>query len=65
MKYRFVRALSGAILGLLALAAAADEAAYRVMFLGDVHYDAGEYHPGEKAKASSRRTVKMWKKASP
>ena len=65
MKYRFIRALSGAFLGLLALTAAADETAYRAMFLGDVHYDAAEYHPGEKAKASSRRTVKMWKKASP
>ncbi len=65
MKYRSMRALFGFFLGLLTLAAAADETAYRAMFLGDVHYDAEEYHPGEQAKASSRRTVKMWKKASP
>ena len=65
MKYRFVRVLFGAFLGLLTLAAAADEAAYRAMFLGDVHYDAKEYHPGYTKKKAFKRNVTMWKSATP
>ena len=64
MKYRFMRALFGAFLGLLTIAAAADETAYRAMFLGDVHYDAKEYHPDYRTKAF-KRNVAMWKSATP
>ena len=44
MKNRFKQVLFGVFLGLLTLASA-DDAAYGVMFLGDIHWDAKEYHP--------------------
>ena len=59
-----LKLLCGAILGVLALVAAADETAYRAMFLGDVHYDAKEYHPDYKVKSSFKRNLTMWEGAS-
>ena len=64
MKYRLKRALFGFFIGLLTLVSAADEAAYRAMFLGDVHYDAKEYHTNYRTKAF-KRNVAMWKNATP
>ena len=63
MKYRFKR-LFVAFLGLLALVSTADETAYRAMFLGDIHYDAKEYHPDYKVKSSFKRNLTMWEGAS-
>ena len=63
MKHGLKRSLFGVFLGLLTLAAAADEA-YRAMFLGDIHYDAIEYHPDYKVKSSFKRNLTMWEGAS-
>ena len=63
MKHWFERSLFGVFLGLLTLVAAADEA-YRAMFLGDIHYDAREYHPDYKVKSSFKRNLTMWEGAS-
>ena len=62
MKFRF--ALVWFVLCFIFVsAAAADGDAYRVMFLGDVHYDAREYHP-EYNTPAFKRNVTMWQGAS-
>ena len=65
MKHRFTWVLFGVFFLLLSVVSAAEDGAYRVMFLGDVHYDALEYHPGYKNKKAFKRNVTMWKSASP
>ena len=64
MKECFKHVLFGAFLGLLTLVSAADETTYRAMFLGDIHYDAKEYHPDYKVKSSFKRNLTMWEGAS-
>ena len=64
MKQGFKLVLLGVFLGLLTVVSAADETAYRVMFLGDVHYDAKEYHPDYKVRSSFKRNLTMWEGAS-
>ena len=46
--------------GVLALLCAAEDAGDRVLFLGDVHYDAREYHPNYKNRAGLKRNLEMW-----
>ena len=63
MKFRFARARFVLFFVFLSAVAAADGGAYRVMFLGDVHYDAAEYHPAYKTP-SFKRNIAMWQGAS-
>ena len=66
MKHRFAFFLFGVFFFFLSVVSAAEIGAYRVMFLGDVHYDALEYHHiGYKKKSAFKRNVTMWKSASP
>ena len=65
MKHRFALVWFGVFFLFLAVVSAAEDGAYRVMFLGDVHYDALEYHPGYRKKKAFKRNVTMWKSASP
>ena len=66
MKHRFAWFLFGGFFLFLAVVSAAEDGAYRVMFLGDVHYDAQEYHQvGYRKKKAFKRNVTMWKSASP
>ena len=60
----FKCSVSAVLLGLLTAVAAADDSAYRVMLLGDIHYDAKEYHPDYKVKSSFKRNLTMWQGAS-
>ena len=46
--------------GVLAALCAAEEAGDRVLFLGDVHYDAKEYHPDYKNRSGFKRNLEMW-----
>ena len=52
-------------ISLVLLTAAAEE--YRVLVLGDIHYDRKELHTDPKilASKSHRRNLEMWKKATP
>lgn len=59
-----IRLLIGVLPTMLAAAVAAAAEDYRVMLLGDVHYDAREYHPDYKVKSSFRRNLAMWEGAS-
>ena len=66
MKHRFASFLFGVFFLLLSVVSAAETGAYRVMFLGDVHYDALEYHhAGYRKKRAFKRNVTMWESASP
>ena len=57
--------LSLIVLSLFFLSATAEE--YRVLVLGDIHYDRKELHTSAKilASKSHRRNIEMWKKATP
>ena len=63
MKFRFAWAWFVVFFIFLSAVSAADGGAYRVMFLGDVHYDAKEYHPDYK-NVSFKRNTTMWQGAS-
>ena len=65
IKHRFAWVWFGVFFLLLSVVSAAEIGAYRVMFLGDVHYDALEYHPGYKKKKAFKRNVTMWKDTTP
>ena len=64
MKQRFAWVWFGVFSLLLSVVSAADDGAYRAMFLGDIHYDAKEYHPDYKVKSSFKRNLTMWEGAS-
>ena len=64
MKQRFAWVWFGVFFLLPSVVSAADDGAYRAMFLGDIHYDAKEYHPDYKVKSSFKRNLTMWEGAS-